>query len=328
MDTVFIDRKGTELRINQGRLQIRSDNNEHQYTSLPLMQMRSLVISCDCHLSTSMLRSLSQYQVSLICLNHRNIEASMISIPSSHGNIQRKMKQYQLITQQDIALHYAKILVLRKIRLQRINIYRWRQQRSDLRSQLSEALTSLTQIHYQLKNITPTNNQQIMGFEGSAAKYYFSGYKTLFSDGLHFKKRNKRPPKDPVNACLSLTYTLLYYESLRTSYSAGLDPFLGLLHQISYGRASLACDLTELMRHEAEQWIYNLFRLQIIKHEHFSIDKNGACLLTKTGRKHYFDQYSIVINPWRNRLRKLGLRWAKTIDLMEYQHDIKEYPLL
>ena len=113
--------------------------------------MRSLVISCDCHLSTSMLRSLSQYQVSLICLNHRNIEASMISIPSSHGNIQRKMKQYQLITQQDIALHYAKILVLRKIRLQRINIYRWRQQRSDLRSQLSEALTSLTQIHYQLK---------------------------------------------------------------------------------------------------------------------------------------------------------------------------------
>lgn len=66
--------------------------------------------------------------------------------------------------------------------------------------------------------------------------------------GLNRRGRNKRPPLDPVNAMLSFVYTLLTNEVLSAIKAVGLDPYLGSLHEISYGRPSLACDLVEEYR--------------------------------------------------------------------------------
>jgi len=88
----------------------------------------------------------------------------------------------------------------------------------------------------------------LRGLEGAGASAYFEGFADLLPDRLKFSGRNHRPPRDPVNAMLSLGYTLLHAEAVLALYGAGLDPFIGFHHGLDFGRESLACALVEPLR--------------------------------------------------------------------------------
>ncbi|MCS7059434.1 MAG: CRISPR-associated endonuclease Cas1 [Meiothermus sp.] len=88
----------------------------------------------------------------------------------------------------------------------------------------------------------------LRGVEGMAADVYFRAFSSLLPEGFQFAERNRRPPRDPGNSLLSLTYTLLVKECESALQIAGLDPYVGYLHEIRYGRASLALDLMEEFR--------------------------------------------------------------------------------
>ena len=91
--------------------------------------------------------------------------------------------------------------------------------------------------------------EALRGVEGAATRIYFQAFgRMLRNDLFTFSGRNRRPPLDPVNALLSFVYTLLTNEVLSAIKSSGLDPYLGSLHALSYGRPSLACDLVEEYR--------------------------------------------------------------------------------
>lgn len=107
--------------------------------------------------------------------------------------------------------------------------------------------------------------ETLRGLEGGASATYFQAYTKLFPESLRFKKRNRRPPEDPVNAMLSLCYTLLHYEIVREIEVIGLDPTIGFYHQFDYGRESLACDLVELYRIDVDRFVWELFREEDIR---------------------------------------------------------------
>ncbi len=92
---------------------------------------------------------------------------------------------------------------------------------------------------------------ELLGCEGAAANLYFEQFASMLK-GLEWKfdfaGRNRRPPRDPVNALLSLGYSILAKELSGVCHAVGLDPFLGFLHQPRYGRPALALDLMEEFR--------------------------------------------------------------------------------
>ncbi len=92
----------------------------------------------------------------------------------------------------------------------------------------------------------------LLGVEGTAARLYFQSFPKMLKNGapvdFDFEGRNRRPPKDPVNALLSLAYALLVKDCTLPLMAAGLDPYLGFFHQPRYGRPSLALDLMEEFR--------------------------------------------------------------------------------
>ena len=75
--------------------------------------------------------------------------------------------------------------------------------------------------------------------EGAAASGYFAGLRAVVPASLGFHERNRRPPRDPFNALLSLTYTLAHAEMAFTLHAAGLDPCIGYYHQLSHSRESV-----------------------------------------------------------------------------------------
>ncbi|WP_072054929.1 CRISPR-associated endonuclease Cas1 [Aliivibrio fischeri] len=316
METIFIDRKNTEITVAQGRLKVKQNGEVGSYTSLPLTQMNALVISCDCQLTSGMLRSLSKYKVSLICLNNRNSDASMISVPMSNGNIARRVAQYQWLSDDAKKAMFAQKLIRRKVTLQLSLLRKLKSQRPEKLTQFNRAISALQNLRLQSLTKPSDSNtsiNELMGFEGIAAKYYFSAFSEVFAPGLGFTRRNKRPPRDPVNSILSLTYTMTYFEAIRACHGAGLDPYLGVLHQPDYNRASLACDIEELIRTQVDNWTYEMFLMRVIRADHFRNEKSGACLLTKAGRKVFYEQLSLIMPLWRKHLRSICAVLAKKL---------------
>jgi CRISPR-associated protein Cas1 len=129
---------------------------------------------------------------------------------------------------------------------------------------------------------------------------------------LHFTGRNRRPPRDPVNACLSLGYTLLHMQAVHACAVAGLDPLLGFYHRPAFGRESLACDLIEPLRPAADLWVWNLLRTRTLREDHFTLDK-GACLLGKAGRAIFYAEWERSTPPWRRWLRSQTQMLARSL---------------
>ena len=152
-------------------------------------------------------------------------------------------------------------------------------------------------------SLTPA---RLNGIEGAAAAAYFAAFTQVFPPSLDFTDRNRRPPRDPVNAALSLGYTLLHFEAVQACYLNGLDPYVGFYHEPAHRRESLAADLIEPLRVHIDRWVWRLFADRELRAEDFVLD-NGACLLKKEGRALFYARYETVAPPLRRLLRRYGL---------------------
>ena len=120
-----------------------------------------------------------------------------------------------------------------------------------------------------------------------AAKEYFAGFAQLLERRREFniEGRNRRPPRDPVNALLSFVYALLVKEWTLALYAAGFDPLLGFYHRPRYGRPSLALDLAEEFRPLlADSTVLTLVNNGEVTPASF-IRRAGAVALTDAGRR-------------------------------------------
>jgi CRISPR-associated protein Cas1 len=145
-----------------------------------------------------------------------------------------------------------------------------------------------------------------MGMEGAAAAAYWEAYAALLPPSAGFAGRNRRPPRDPANAVLSLAYTLAHFEAVAAAQRAGLDPAIGFLHALFPGRESLACDLVEPLRPLCERLAWRLLAEERLRAGHFTRD-GEACLLGKAGRLAFYAAWEEAVAPARRLLRR-GLR--------------------
>ena len=112
--------------------------------------------------------------------------------------------------------------------------------------EVKAALTWLDSLFASLKQVG--NVDELRGYEGAATARYFQAWAVFLPESYPFERRSKRPPLNPVNACISFGATLVYSEVVAYLHAHGLDPSLGLLHATENGRWSLALDLMEPFR--------------------------------------------------------------------------------
>jgi CRISPR-associated protein Cas1 len=138
----------------------------------------------------------------------------------------------------------------------------------------------------------------LMGIEGTAARVYFRGLSQMIRTDLPFDGRHKRPPTDPVNALLSLGYTMLFNEISSLLDGLGFDPYLGYFHAVDYGRASLAADLMEPFRAPVvDHFTLNLLNLGMFKIDDFKENPQGeAVYLKREALQRYFHEYEKFLN--------------------------------
>jgi CRISPR-associated protein Cas1 len=126
-----------------------------------------------------------------------------------------------------------------------------------------------------------------MGQEGAAAAAYFAAFASAFPPALGFSRRNRRPPRDPVNVCLSIGYVMLHFEARQAAAREGFDPALGVFHDVRPGRDSLVCDLVEPLRAAVDGFVHDLFADGVLRAENFTTSED-ACMLAKQGRTLFY----------------------------------------
>lgn len=130
----------------------------------------------------------------------------------------------------------------------------------------------------------------LRGVEGAAAALYFENFTTMLKPGVpfDFNGRNKRPPRDPINALLSLSYSVLSKELTGIAHVVGLDPFLGFFHSPRYGRPALALDMMEEFRPLiADSTVLSLINRGELSSEDFISTTRGVILKDNARRQFW-----------------------------------------
>ena len=133
----------------------------------------------------------------------------------------------------------------------------------------------------------------IMGYEGEAANIYFDALRLLLPEDLGFRGRERRPPRDPVNAILSYGYTILNAICTLSIAKCGLEPYAGFLHVDRSGKPSLILDLSEEFRQPLiDVMVVMLFSKRVLQEDHFDFRDDGGVLLNRMGKSLFFTYFN------------------------------------
>jgi CRISPR-associated protein Cas1 len=206
-------------------------------------------------------------------------------LPAS--GVDARRGQYRLFDEPGICLKTAREMIRAKIHNQRVMLMRNGEPPEHVLAQMQKLRDKATEAE--------TMNS-LLGIEGMAAALYFEHFMCMLKPKeeltFDFSSRNRRPPRDPVNALLSMAYSILCKELTGICHTVGLDPFVGVMHQPHYGRPALALDIMEEFRPLiADSVAVNLInRGEVSKHD-FLISASGV-FLNETGRRAFWEAYS------------------------------------
>ena len=211
------------------------------------------------------------------------------TIGTGNGNVAVREAQYRAAFSKRRSLAFSRDLVAAKVRNSRTMLRRnWRAERGT--DGKEEALAGLKRVAR--RALHASDVQQLLGLEGEAAAIYFSCFEKMLAtnateelEEFSFTTRNRRPPTDPVNAMLSLSYALLARTLTTTISTTGLDPYMGLYHRPRHGRPALALDHMEPFRAIlADSCVIQVVNNGEIKPNDF-VSNGPACSLKPAGRK-------------------------------------------
>lgn len=215
-------------------------------------------------------------------------------------NIFLRREQFRLADVPGFCLRLARELVAGKIRNQRTML-----QRNHVEPP-KRALVMLKCLCEEADRAETT--EQLLGIEGNAARVYFENFSGMIKRGddhalptgetrekdeftFDFVNRNRRPPRDPVNALLSLAYSMLAKDLTIITQAVGFDPYLGFYHQPRFGRASLGLDLMEPFRPLiADSAVLSAINTRMVGPGDF-VRAGDSVGLTPNGRKAFFRAY-------------------------------------
>lgn len=280
MCTLYLDQQGSQLGREGLELVLR--DREGGERCFPLEQVERVLVYGRIQLTADALNALLERGIPTTLLNSRGWLHGHLQ-GERGGQVRRRARQYALLHDEAAALKLAQALVTAKLRNQR-----WL-----LRTHDSPAASALEP--FIASAWTARDAGVLRGVEGSGAKRYFAAFAALLAGSpFTFPGRRKRPPTDPVNALLSLGYTLLLGELRSGLQGYGLDPFAGVFHASDGGQPSCALDLMEPLRPLVDRLV-----LRLAWHEYtladFEIGVEGACLVRDGHRGQYYAAWETLM---------------------------------
>lgn len=227
-----VRKQGESLRVTEG---------EQETLRVPLVDLEQLILMGNAQLTTPAAVMLLNAGVDVVFMSRYGKYRGRLTTNGSKF-AELRHQQLRLCDDPERTLDLARQIVVGKISNQRVVLQRRAEEIPDAANALRGMLTMLDAAE------NARDLDQLRGFEGKAAAWYFGGVRTFFTEGWGFTSREYHPPPDPVNALLSFAYTLLLKDVEAKIQLVGLDPYLGFFHTLGYNRPALALDVMEEFR--------------------------------------------------------------------------------
>lgn len=288
MPTLYVTETASRLEKEYDRLLV--TKHDEVLLSVPLRRVTQVVLVGYVGATTAALNAIIDAEIPLLIVNRSGKLRSRL-IPPTGGNLPLRQRQYARNEEQDFSLALARAVVTGKIRNQRTLALRLARRHHHI-----DATADLEQLQHAL-DVTiaaAPDLATLRGIEGYHARLYFRVFRQAFAEKWQFRKRNRRPPKDPVNVLLSLGYSMLTNSAITALEVVGLDPYLGYFHTEKYNRPALALDLVEEFRAPiVDSLTLNLLNRKWLREQHFrSATVGDGMLLTEQGLHHFFMRFS------------------------------------
>ena len=282
---LYVQQPGARVGKNGDCLKVM--DHDEMLAEARLVEVSHLVLFGAVQVSTQVVQELCRREIPISYLSSGGWFYG-ITTSLMHKNVELRRRQYAAATNPSFCLRLAARLVQAKIANCRTIL------RRNHTAAPETVLQDLKRDHAHAAQAQSL--EELLGIEGTAARRYFSEFRGMLkTDGaspdFDFDGRNRRPPKDPVNALLSLAYAMLAREWTVTLHAVGLDPFLGFYHQPRYGRPALALDVMEEFRPLiADSVVLTAINNGEVRSEDF-IRRMGSVALTPEGRRRFIETY-------------------------------------
>lgn len=308
--------------------------NQREVFRIPSINIEGIVTFGYMGASPGVMKLCSDNGISLAFLSPNGRFISRIQ-GAVRGNVFLRKSQYSLSDDEERSLHIAKLIIAAKIHNYRTILRRYIRDYGEC--QPVENAAKMLEINKQ-HSLNAQDKTQLIGFEGMASNAYFGVLSHLIlnqKESFPFNGRTRRPPKDAVNAMLSLAYTLITNDITSALETVGLDPYVGVLHTLRPGRTSLALDILEEFRaYLGDRFVISLINKRQITSKDFLYQAENGVVLTENGRKVFLTAWQnrkreTLIHPYLNEKIEIGLLPYIQAQMMAryIRKDIDDYPV-
>ena len=282
MAILYITQQGVVLHKSGNRIIVKIENDVLQ--EIPIVKLDEVVIFGNGHMTTQ----------TIGFLLHKNIPVSFLSSQGKYkGKLQPRyakdthirQQQYAIAAKSERCLELAKCFVRGKL----TNAIRFSQRQRTQNAEVKAAVSTIRQTLEKLKQAK--NLDSLLGYEGSGTVAHYRAFRQFLARDWGFTTRQFRPPPDPINAMLSLGYTLLHNHVYAFINVVGFDPYCGYFHQPKHGHAALASDLMEEFRQIiVDGYVLTLANNNRIKPQDFESTEKGI-RFTKNALDNFLSGY-------------------------------------
>ncbi|MBK1645235.1 CRISPR-associated endonuclease Cas1 [Thiocapsa imhoffii] len=291
---LVIDRRATRLRHDQGLICVEQDAATTR--RVPIQPLELVVVYGNPLVETTVWRKLAAAGVPTVLLPTRSADPPTWLGASLATQLPLRRLQHRCASNPVQALAIARWLIAGKLAGYDLPLAALQQRHQADPDACRAFLQRRDQALVTLAAVT--TNDAALGIEGQVAQAWFGLLAASLAPTWQFRGRNRRPPRDPVNALLSLGYTLAAADIQQVALSAGLDPSFGFLHQPAPGRESMILDLTELFRAAVDHFVLSWINPAGPERSDWFYREEDGCRLSKSARPAFYQAWADVRRHW------------------------------
>jgi len=290
LNTLYVQSQGAYLRLDHETLVLETDDEDP--FQVPLHHLGGIVLFGNVLVSPFLLFRCAEDGRSIAWFTRGGRFQGRLQGPVS-GNVLLRRAQHEVISEKTTSQSLAAAFVRGKLRNARYVLQRSLRDGLEHSQPVAEGIELLDEMIERVPRATSLD--ELRGIEGNGTMLYFGLFNELIRSeepSFVFRGRNRRPPRDPVNALLSFAYSLLTTEVAGALEGVGLDPQTGFLHALRPGRPSLALDLIEEFRPViADRAVLSLINRGQLSAGDFDEREGGAVMLNETGRSTFLEHW-------------------------------------
>ncbi|MDR0501155.1 MAG: CRISPR-associated endonuclease Cas1 [Coriobacteriales bacterium] len=287
---LFVIENNVKLGYSAGRLKVKDATTGETVRDLPFADVEGISVYGMAQISTQLIRSCIEKNIPILLYSNDGHYFGHISSSMEEDPVRQK-KQVYMTDNLQFCLTWSKAIIKAKIE----NSIALLRSMPKIYEFSDEEIAGMRHSLHYLQ--TASTVDEVMGFEGNAAKNYFQCLPKLIRvEDFVFRGRSARPPLDPFNSLLSYGYSSLYRNIIGAIQTVGLDPKFAFLHKLKLGHAALASDLIEEWRSFiVDRTMLRLVNDGMIDANGFYPNDAGAIYMQRSTMKLVNDKLSEVL---------------------------------